>query len=252
MKRHLTTAASVLLVFLTPPLHAQQAHPNVATGTRSESLYVDSGSDQVNLFNGNLSYTIPIGEPIPVGPVLRIAPKLVYNSQINKVWQVQFRVPGQGEQVSINQAVTGDRVLGAGWQLHFGRLIAPPAGYTEQGTVEPTANAKPLPSPADLPEPPSPGMWPTGFAYLSPEGSVHVFHDRQIESETPLPGLPQTAANWRCAKAPERAAGERCYCYTHDGSFLRFDPIDPDYGASPSSTSPTGRNRCWGSPAAVS
>lgn len=159
---------------------------------------------------------------------------------------------GQGEQVSITEAVTGDRAFGAGWQLHFGRLIAPPSGYTDQGLVPPTANAKPLPSAADLPEPPSPGMWPTGFAYLSPEGSVHVFHDRQIESETPLPGLPQTAANWRCAKAPERAAGERCYGYTHDGSFLRLDPIDPDHGVSPSSTSPTGRNRCWDSRAAVS
>ena len=54
-------------------MQGQQIHPNVATGTRTESLYVDSGSDQVNLFNGNLSYSLPVGEPIPVGPILRIA-----------------------------------------------------------------------------------------------------------------------------------------------------------------------------------
>ncbi len=247
MKRHLMIASGALLASLAPPLLGQQVHPNVATGTRSESLYVDSGSDQVSLFNGNLSYTIPVGEPIPVGPVLRIAPTLVYNSQIHRLWQVECPAPPYGPLVSLLETATGDRALGAGWQLHFGRLIAPPSGYSSQmhGRCSSQA-ARAETTVFDLPQPPSPGMWPTGFAYLSPEGSVHVFYDRQIESETPLPDPPQTAADWRCAKGPQRTAGERCYGYTHDGSFLRVDPIDPGHGGQPVVYFPDGTKQVLG------
>jgi hypothetical protein len=81
LKRLLVPVLAASCLGMPGVLIGQQAHPNVATGARSESLYVDSGNDQVNVFNGNLSYTIPIGEAIPVGPVLRLAPALVYNSR---------------------------------------------------------------------------------------------------------------------------------------------------------------------------
>ena len=232
MKRLLGIAGFALVAGITLPLQGQQIHPNVATGTRTESLYADSGSDQVNLFNGNLSYSLPIGEPIPVGPILRIAPRLVYNSQIWKTWQVLCGSPPYYDQANIVGALTGDRAFGAGWQLHFGRLIAPPFGESFQLPGSCSVKAQRLPAGTQAASAGEAGMWSAGFAYLSPDGSVHEFYDRQFEEETPLPGLPPTTG-WACRNSALRTPGEHCFGYTHDGSYLRLDPLDPEHSESP-------------------
>jgi hypothetical protein len=82
-----STATAVLVGLLPSIAWAQQEHPNRATGFRSETLY-SSGRDDVNLFNGNLSYSIAIGDPIPVGPGLSLSAQLNYNSKVWSTWTV--------------------------------------------------------------------------------------------------------------------------------------------------------------------
>ena len=232
MKRILETAGLLLAAGFALPLVGQQAHPNVATGTRTESLYVDAGSDQVNLFNGNLSYAIPVGEPIPVGPVLRIAPKLVYNSHLTKTWQVLCGAPPYYDEVNFVEAPTGDRAFGAGWQLHFGRLVAEPSGWSYQKPGACSARLAQAAAGIAAPSASGAGMWSTGFAYQAPDGSVHVFYDRQLEDPNALPGAPPTTG-WACADTTQRNPNSHCFGYTHDGSFLRLDPIDFENGNAP-------------------
>ena len=76
-KTSLTFVIVAALLFLAQAAFGQQEHPNRATGERSETLYAQSGQDEVNLFNGSLSYRIPIGEGVQAGPRLRLAPELV-------------------------------------------------------------------------------------------------------------------------------------------------------------------------------
>lgn len=241
MKRLLVLVLAAFCLGMPGVLIGQQAHPNVATGARSESLYVDSGNDQVNVFNGNLSYTIPIGEAIPVGPVLRLAPALVYNSQVWKKFQVEkaYLIPGDPEHLTYTyeprDALAGDRIVGLGWQLHFGRLIGSPGGllslspgFTEPPDLARNPDSGIAASSASTSLPVA-GMAPTGLAFQSPDGSVHEFFDRLVESTSDIGTGPAT---WPCANYLTHGSGH-CFGYTHDGSFLRLDPMDPDFGGQP-------------------
>lgn len=75
MKRRICTALSTLLVTVT--LFAQQ-DPNVAKGFEPDKTYDFSGVDAVNLFNGSLTLTIPLGQQYAVGPRLSYKFALVY------------------------------------------------------------------------------------------------------------------------------------------------------------------------------
>ncbi|HSE64294.1 MAG TPA: hypothetical protein VLG15_11860, partial [Thermoanaerobaculia bacterium] len=106
-----------------------------------------SGLDHVNLFNGNLAITIPMGPEYPIGPGLSSQLRLVYNSQL---WRTQpICVDINGNEYS-GVFLRGSPVLGAGWRLDFGYVHTDPeSGGTD--FLSPDGSAHRL---AGLPSPP--------------------------------------------------------------------------------------------------
>jgi RHS repeat-associated protein len=226
-------AGLLIAAGMAPALLAQEEHPNRATGAREETLYSSNGADDINLFNGNLTYRISIGTPVPVGPQLSIAPVLVYNSHNERRWRYCRDTPDHP---------TGDRAVGTGWSLRFGRLVPirdrPPTVST---SCEPPEPSVPSSSPA-----PVKSKISTEWGYEAPDGAVHEFFDRRVEASCDV-GDPTCEAIHppNCFDAASRPTGH-CYAYTHDGSFLRLDPIDPEHGGNPTVYFPDGTFRVLG------
>ena len=59
----IVTLGSLLAVV---PLSAQQQFPTLERGLNAGGLYQFAGIDNVNVFNGNLTISIPIGQAYPV------------------------------------------------------------------------------------------------------------------------------------------------------------------------------------------
>src|SRR6266511_5231011 len=115
MRKYCFTFVIVATFFLAcPTALSQQEHPNRATGERSETLYAQSGQDEINLFNGSLSYRIPIGEGVQAGPNLRLAPVLVYNTIPVRNWDLRCSTPN-GPYQFFEAYPPGDRIFGHGW-----------------------------------------------------------------------------------------------------------------------------------------
>ncbi|HPA50934.1 MAG TPA: hypothetical protein PLP50_04955 [Thermoanaerobaculia bacterium] len=233
MKFRPAVVGPLLAACLATPILGQGDHPNRAAGISAQTLYSSSGSDDINLFNGNLHDLIPIGEPVAVGPLLSIAPALVYNSQAEKVW----RVCKENE-----EHPTGDRAIGPGWRLHFGRL-GPVETRIPRGSIDywqPSTPEAPLVDDAVY------GMGSTRWAYEDTDGGIHEFYDRLVESSCSIsdPACEPTHPP-KCFGPTEHGAGH-CFAYTHDGSFLRLDPIDPEHGGHPTVYFPDGTFRVMG------
>lgn len=203
---------------------AQPGHPNRSLGAAPMNLYAASGEDQVSLFNGNLSFRIPIGEGVQVGPGLRLSADLVYNSKLVTPWAVRRASPQQPlncpDEYAVENHWAGDRYAGLGWQVHFGRLTQ--YGSRRIELCQAASQTEGLP-----PEPPPIGMNARG-SYLAPDGSTHVFYDRFAEAP-PTPQPPPAVPD--CIT--DRGPGPNCFWYTHDGTFMRLDPRDPGYGDRP-------------------
>ncbi|HEV7672039.1 MAG TPA: polymorphic toxin type 33 domain-containing protein [Thermoanaerobaculia bacterium] len=132
------------------PLSAQE-HPNVARGFSRDKAFQIGDVDHVNLFNGNLVLTVPLGQSYPVGGGLSFGLTLTYNSN---VWDFEERfAPSQN---SYTQALPGLRFnAGLGWLLTLGQLN-PPATSTNQSEHE---------------------------VYLGPDGAEHAFYSNLHEGE---------------------------------------------------------------------
>jgi hypothetical protein len=129
----LLVLAGALLGTTAEPSAAQQLHPQSENGIQAARIYDQVGQDSVNLFNGNVMFTVPIGETIPVGPMLKIAPTLVYNGLNLRNWTVRFPdpvIPSICPYTAASMLVAdGDRIFGSGWQLHFGRIVSSPGRW---------------------------------------------------------------------------------------------------------------------------
>jgi len=79
------------LALAAAPAAAQ--HPNHAPGFRPEHTFDLGGIENVNLFNGNLALTIPIGSSYPVGPELSYGLTLTYTGN---VWEWDEEVDSDG------------------------------------------------------------------------------------------------------------------------------------------------------------
>jgi RHS repeat-associated protein len=157
MTRNLTLATVVLLLAI-PILASADVHPNSESGFAPEKAFQVGEIDNVNLFNGNLVLTIPIGNAYPVGGGMSYGLSLVYNST---PWIFQQRTdPISG--ITYNQAYPEPRSnAGLGWQVALGRLFAP--GQTVN----------------DLPVNNS-NYW----IYQGPDGNEHVFYDSLHEGDS--------------------------------------------------------------------
>lgn len=112
------------------PAEAQAAtqHPALAQGTGEESTFRLSGLDSVNLFNGNLTLSVPLGSTYAVGGNLSYGLNLIYNSSAG--WELE-----EPENAFCTDPQLGDRVdfsvykpsiltnAGMGWTLSMGRLV---------------------------------------------------------------------------------------------------------------------------------
>ena len=65
-RRRCLVAAAVVWSLVVTSLHGQQT-PNAAPGFRAEGVYDFNGLDDVALFNGALSVTLPLGLEYPAG-----------------------------------------------------------------------------------------------------------------------------------------------------------------------------------------
>ncbi|MCH9648319.1 MAG: hypothetical protein K0U98_08775 [Deltaproteobacteria bacterium] len=206
----LSKAALGLLLALNPTVGVAQtgpppapvlSPPSAATerGFKPEQAYDFGDLDSVNLFNGNLNLTIPIGGTYPVGPNLSYGLTLVYNSNL---WEFEYVDPETG-MTSLNcdepwiamgyddpcRTRSGPNVrsnASTGWTLSFGELLGP---------------LFPLPGPNPVPQNP----WnPTGRpTYTSPDGGGHSFWPT-LHKDEPNPG-----DGW----------------FTRDGTYLRLHQV---------------------------
>ena len=136
---------------------------NLARGFTPGKLYDHSGLDSVNLHNGALTLTLPIGPRYPVGDQFSYGLTLSYGSN---VWDPMVRRPNDGpHHVVMLPRRSSD--AGLGWMLSLGGQLYGPA------------------HPSEAP------MQSAGYQFESEDGSIHVFHFSLHRNETapdPPPG----------------------------------------------------------------
>jgi RHS repeat-associated protein len=115
-------SASFLLVAVlsAAAVRAQVPFADTQRGFPPNTGIATTGLDHVNLFNGNVAVSIPLGPGYPVGAGLSSQLRLVYNSHI---WRTGFACvnPIDGRDY-YGVYVRGSSVFGAGWRLDLGYL----------------------------------------------------------------------------------------------------------------------------------
>lgn len=186
-KPHLALLA-LLAVTVVGSAGAQQP-PELERGFKPELVYQFNGLDSVNLFNGNLNMSIPLGDTYPVGGGLSYSFVLRYSGN---VWLGREDCT-YGRQES-TETRCGFRYIphmenaGLGWRLSFGELKPPLVG-PEWGSVDMAR-----------------------WRYVSPDGGEHYFYPT-------LHGCTPGAAYCE----PEIAG----VLYTRDSSYLRMKDDGP-------------------------
>ncbi len=140
---------ALVVTFAVLPAVAQQ-HPNNARGFDPEKAYQMGDLDSVNLFNGNLVVSIPIGQRFPVSDHLQYGLTLLYNGNPWEYWQ-----DGVGPEAIPSRF---DNV-GIGWQLTLGDLVSPNDAFTKKLNKQ--------------------GNW----VYAAPDGAERVFYRALHEEE---------------------------------------------------------------------
>ena len=124
LKRSILLIAALTL--LAPFAFASSEDPATARGFNPESLYQFGNLDNINLFNGNLIVTLPIGQAYAVNSKFGPQLTLSYNSS---TWDLTTRAYGrpgfcngpEGYFYIPNRKSN----TGMGWSLGFGRLFPP-------------------------------------------------------------------------------------------------------------------------------
>ncbi len=147
----------VLWIPFLVPSEVAASHPNLERGFETAKAYAMGEIDNVNLFNGNLILTIPIGNSYHVGGHLSYGLNLVYNG---KSWDWYQETGGLSRAMA-----PWDSNAGFGWQLHFGKLVRP--GRSAYGE-------------------------PDSWVYLSPDGGEHEFFASLHPGEPETPGIAYT------------------------------------------------------------
>jgi len=183
--------AALLAVAL--PLAAQQ-HPNVERGFQADKVYQLNGIDNVNVFNGNLSLSIPLGIEYPGNGSLKYSLALAYNSKnwdqeeyIYENSTVCNQAPGSSlppadencNKPYVKTVPSRSSNAGMGWMLSLGRLLSPLDPALGGGAAGPGAF-----------------YW----EYESPDGARHAFSMGDATT----------------------------FSYTNDGSFLRKTALGSD------------------------
>lgn len=132
-----------LLVTLASPALGED-HPNVSRGFSPEKVYAKSGNESVDIQNGNVALTIPLGQRFPVDAGFSYGLSLIYNSEI---WDFSVREAPNGEPGLLGEKTTTSNA-GLGWRLTLGELRGPSSSWNELGR----------------------------WVFVSPDGARHVFY----------------------------------------------------------------------------
>lgn len=183
---------AALLAFGTKaPLTAQE-HPNVARGFSRDKAFQVGDVDHVNLFNGNLVLTLPLGQSFPVGGGLSFGLTLTYNSN---AWDFEEHV--DQTQVAFTQALPGLRFnAGLGWLLTLGQLNPPRTSISPDGHE----------------------------VYLGPDGAEHAFYGTLHEGEAPIKAVQYTRDGSYLRL--RGASGSPREVDFPDGTIHRFDSLN--------------------------
>jgi RHS repeat-associated protein len=132
-----------LLLTAAATLSAQQ-HATIERGFNPEKVYQTGDVDNVNLLNGNLVLTIPIGPTYSVSGGLSYGLTLTYNSNL---WD--YEIGTMTSTTDYTRGVPGKYFnAGLGWTLSMGRLLGPRDALNDNNE----------------------------YNYVGPDGSEHVFY----------------------------------------------------------------------------
>ena len=154
MRRALLALAVAFLI--TGPLRGQQS-PNAVKGLPSNGVFESSEVDQINLFNGSLNLTIPIGQTYKVAGDLSYAVRLTYSSNN---WDYNTREVDEYDNGYLIQHFYAQAYLnslsnaGVGWLFTLGRVL-PPGTHPSQSE----------------------------YCYQSPDGGEHCFESKLHDSD---------------------------------------------------------------------
>lgn len=241
MKRSHTISVAIAALLLAAPVLAQHQHTNQARGFNANGAFSSFDVDSINLFNGNLVVSIPIGQSYPVNGGLSYGLKLVYNSNIWTQTEVcpdldggvstnydLFTIWGHGRRLA-NPTGPGGSTQ---WVVSFERFIPSADGESPavvDRSTESRCQTANHPNPATnaglgwqlslgkiyLPRRDWTQVYPAAteklqIVYQSPDGSEHQFygklHEDDDEDGDPGNGVTDVANLY----------------YTRDGSYLRM------------------------------
>jgi len=117
---------------LLPSALSAQIHPNHAQGFEPQHAYQIGNIENVNLFNGNLTLTIPIGSRYPVGGELSYGLTLSYTGNVWE-WEEDYLLGPSGYQYYLKAIPRKRSNAGLGWQLTLGQLNPPRSLLTNAG-----------------------------------------------------------------------------------------------------------------------
>ncbi len=196
---------AVLLAVVANTAGASLQHPNLERGFHPEKAYQLGDLDHVNLFNGNLVITLPIGGEYPVGGGFSYRLQLIYNS---KLWDFEEVQPPTGP-AFVRAWPNADSNAGLGWQLSLGGLV-PPNTH---------------------PRNPS-----TRWMFVAADGSEHLFYPTLHSGEPVVSGVSYTrdgsylrlkeVGNRRQVETPDG----RLYDFSAQGAAYRLDKIQDRFG----------------------
>lgn len=149
----------ILILLLLPLPLLADTFPSQERGFQAEKAYQVGDFDTVNLFNGNLVLTLPIGGSYPVGGGLSYGLTLVYNSN---VWDYEETASATTLAFPVRRSNAG-----MGWRLSLGELL----------------------------EPTSPANDSSFWVYIGGDASEHSFYDRLHNGEATVSTVKYTRDN---------------------------------------------------------
>ena len=145
-RRAVLAALAAAVVVLSTTVYAQ-TDPNIQRGFAPDKVFAFGDLDSVNLFNGNLGLTLPIGGSYPVTSSFSYGLVLSYNSNVWDFESTTYKING------IDQSFTKadpskESNAGLGWTVSLGKVY--PSGIDGSGS----------------------------WRYLSEDAAEHVFYDK--------------------------------------------------------------------------
>ncbi len=155
MSRHCSLVPAALAFVLAGAPLLADTYPTQQRGFAPDKVFQVGDIDNVNVFNGNLVVTLPLGGSYPVGGGLSYNLTLVYNST---AWDYESVVWGNE---ALTQALPDRRSnAGLGWRLALGELLAPADPSNECGP----------------------------WCYIGSDGGEHIFYPTLHEGDADDPG----------------------------------------------------------------